>query len=138
MTILDRLKDAEERMADMQNRITKLERAREEAALAAETEDEPLIARLDAATSAVERLTRTLVDEAHALADEDDVGAAFSHHRAGPAATAPADSATVDPPSADAAPLATTTGTKSMGPEAATGSDGALGEEDYPDFMQRY
>jgi len=81
MTVLDKLKDAEARLAETQERINKLERAREAAALAAETEDEPLIARLDAATAAVERLTRTLVDEAHALSGEDASAAAFSHAR---------------------------------------------------------
>ena len=84
MTVLDKLKDAEARLAEMQERVAKLERAREAAALAAETEDEPLIARLDAATAAVERLTRTVVDEAHALSGEDGPAAAFSHTRARP------------------------------------------------------
>lgn len=113
LTILDRLKEAEERVADMTDRIARLERAREEAALAAETEDAPLIERLDAATAAVERLTRTLVDDAHALAGEDAVPAGFSHARG--AAAEPA--AGEHPSAGDPAP-----------------DDGG---EAYPEFMQR-
>jgi len=120
LTVLDRLKEAEERIADMQHRIQKLERAREEAALAAETEDEPLIARLEAATAVVERLTRTLVDETHALSEEDGA-AAFSHAR-GAGETASALPAAEDEP-------------------AAVGDGGPAGdrdgEDDYPEFMQR-
>jgi cell division protein ZapA len=130
MTILDRLKDAEERIADMQDRIAKLERAREDAALAAETEDEPLIERLDAATAAVERLTRTLVDEAHALADEDGVGAAFSHHRAAPAATA-----LREPEGVDEGSAASEKEPQHAVPDEATESGE---DDDYPEFMQRY
>ena len=55
LMVLDRLKTAEAKVAELSERNVQLERARERAALAAEADDEPLIARIDAATEAIER-----------------------------------------------------------------------------------
>lgn len=122
LTVLDRLKDAEERISDLEERIARLERAREEAALAAEAEDEPLIERLDAAAAVVERLARTLVGQTHALSEED-APAAFSHARAGSGGAAAASGAV-----AAAADEQTPT------PEdTVAGGD----DEDFPEFMMR-
>ena len=57
LMVLDRLKIAEDRVTTLTAENARLERARERAALAAEADDEPLIARIDAATAAIERLT---------------------------------------------------------------------------------
>ncbi|WP_369415140.1 cell division protein ZapA [Acuticoccus kalidii] len=70
LVVLDRLRAAEEKNAELAAHIAALERAREAAALASEGEDEPLIERLDAATDAVERMTRMLNDQIHAASEE--------------------------------------------------------------------
>jgi len=82
LSVLDRLKASEARCAELERRVEQLEKAREAAALAAEEEDEPLIARLDAAAAALERLTATLNAQTHTLS-EDEADASFSRARRG-------------------------------------------------------
>ncbi|RAH96967.1 hypothetical protein DLJ53_30275 [Acuticoccus sediminis] len=108
LTILDRLKTAETRLAELTEENVRLERARERAALAAEAEDEPLIARIDAATAAIERLTAEINANVRSsqsgAARTDADGASFSHVvRRTPPAPTPDPPEEPDPPG-DTAP----------------------------------
>lgn len=91
LMVLDRLKTAEAKVAELSERNVQLERARERAALAAEADDEPLIARIDAATAAIERLTAELNTQVRttqtAHTPDETTGASFSRV---PRQTAPA------------------------------------------------
>lgn len=108
LMVLDRLKTAEAKVAELSERNVQLERARERAALAAEADDEPLIARIDAATEAIERLTgelNTQVRTAQTAHTADEAtGASFSRSkRPTPAPRAPDEAAgDTDPDDDDA------------------------------------
>nr|WP_256461740.1 cell division protein ZapA [Acuticoccus sp. I52.16.1] len=82
LTMLDRLKSAEEKIATLSEENVRLERARERAALTAEADDEPLIARIDAATEAIERLTAEFTGQVRSsqsqTASADAASASFS------------------------------------------------------------
>jgi len=56
LTALDRLAEAEAANARLRARLAALERAHEEAVLSAEADDEPFVARIEAATAALDRL----------------------------------------------------------------------------------
>ncbi|MEM6762975.1 MAG: cell division protein ZapA [Pseudomonadota bacterium] len=77
LTVLDRLETAEANNAKLRDKIRSLERAREAAALAAETDDDGLVDKIVRATAEVERLTALLNDGTRAarepLADKGPV-----------------------------------------------------------------
>lgn len=89
LQILDRLREAEAENAALRGRLAQLERAREEAALAADGDDAPLVARIDAATAAVERLTQTLTAQVHAMAEDHGEAVPATFGRAPAVATDP-------------------------------------------------
>lgn len=70
LTVLDRLAGAEATVAELRERVRALERSREEAVLAAEADDEPLLARLDALASAVDALTGTILSGVRRVNDD--------------------------------------------------------------------
>lgn len=70
LTVLDRLRSAETKIAELQERAERLERSRETAVLAADADAEPLIARLDALTRTVDALTATVREGARAASQE--------------------------------------------------------------------
>ena len=101
LTVLDRLDIAESRVAELTEQNTRLERARERAALAAEADDEPLIARIDAATAAIERLTSEINAQVRTAQSDggEPEGASFSAaQRHTPAAPPLEDRAEETPP----------------------------------------
>lgn len=117
LTVLDRLRSAEEEIAELKTRAARLERAREAAILAAEADDEPLIARIEAATAAIDRLTANIhaqVKSAHAP-PSGEPSATF----AGPSGSSPRRSALPPEPPA---------------PEADTKKGGQAGD---PSFLTR-
>ncbi|XWN33919.1 MAG: cell division protein ZapA [Devosia sp.] len=67
LSILDRLREAEAEVAALTERMDRLERARQDAVLRAEAEDEPLIEELHAAAAAVEDLTQKIGASARAV-----------------------------------------------------------------------
>ncbi|WP_332461222.1 cell division protein ZapA [Acuticoccus mangrovi] len=105
LTVLDRLHAAEARNAELTARIARLERAREQAALAAEGEDEPLIARIDRVTDAVDRLVHIVSASVRAMDvdAEEEVAPTFARARApeGRPDNAEPPAAGVGPPAAD-------------------------------------
>lgn len=68
LTVLDRMRELEAENRALAVRVAQLERAREEAVLAAEADDPALVETLTAAAEAIERLTAMITGDLHALA----------------------------------------------------------------------
>lgn len=71
LTVLDRLKTAEDEIAELSARSDRLERSREAAVLAAEADDDPLIDRLDALAGAIDALTAAVHRNVRKVNDEE-------------------------------------------------------------------
>nr|WP_281262249.1 cell division protein ZapA [Acuticoccus kandeliae] len=132
LLVLDRLRAAELKNAELATHVAALERAREDAALAADGEDEPLIERLDAATAAVERITHTLNDQIRAATEEVSHAnaAAFRTQsapapRPDPAPAAPKPAAPKMPPAPPAQPKPAPQAAPRPAPEAPVAATGA-------------